>query len=92
MPVASTHITSPGSRCSMRFLLLFGFVPDPIHCAKMLFCFCRFIFYAPFDPYATDHHAKILSSNDVTCCLCASESTSEEHKLTIARGGLFARS
>ena len=44
------------------------------------------------DPYAIDHHAKVLSNRDVTCCLCASESTSEEHKLTIAKGGLFIRS
>jgi hypothetical protein len=44
------------------------------------------------DPYATDHHAKILSSSDVTCCVSAKDFTSEEHKLTIANGGLLARS
>lgn len=47
---------------------------------------------ANIGPCATVRQAKVLSSSDMTCCLYPCESTSEEHKLTIAKGGLLARS
>ena len=55
------------------FLLLFQFrfLRGPIHCAPMFFQFYRRVFFlrADIDSCATVRQTKVLSSNDMTCCL-----------------------
>ena len=54
------------------FLLLFQFrfLRGPIHCAPMFFQFYRRVFLrADIDSCATVRQTKVLSSNDMTCCL-----------------------